>query len=190
MKLLRCRICGETYLGTGAPDRCPFCGAGERYFVPAEQYPADVNSVDLTEVELADLQTAIGLERDNARFYAALGTQTGNPTLQSAYKRLSSIEAEHCSVFSKLAGVPKPADLRDPSSSTGDWCVDIADSLAREQRASASTPRPRAERPANACARSWRPSVRSRSTTSRSTGWRHASPAARRRLRGRPASPG
>jgi len=137
MKLLRCRICGETYLGTGAPDRCPFCGAGEQYFVPAEQYPADVNSVDLTEVELADLQTAIGLERGNARFYAALGGQAGSPTLQSAYKRLSAIEAEHCSVFCKLAGVTKPSDLREPSSSAGDWCADIADSLAREQRASA-----------------------------------------------------
>ena len=27
MKLHRCRICGETYLGVERPSHCPFCGA-------------------------------------------------------------------------------------------------------------------------------------------------------------------
>jgi len=27
MKMYRCRICGETYLGAEAPSHCPFCGA-------------------------------------------------------------------------------------------------------------------------------------------------------------------
>ena len=137
MKLLRCRICGETYLGTEAPSRCPFCGASAEYFIPTEEYPADVNDVDLTDVERADLDTAIGLERSNARFYAGLGQQSGNADLASAYKRLSAIEAEHCSVFCKLAGVAKPDDLRQPAATADSWCDDIADSLARERKAAA-----------------------------------------------------
>lgn len=137
MKLLRCRICGETYLGTEAPSRCPFCGAGAEYFIPTDEYSADINIVALTDAEHADLETAIGLELSNARFYAGLGRQAGNAHLANAYKRLASIEAEHCSVFSKLCGVPKPAGLQEPSATAGDWCADIADSLARERRASA-----------------------------------------------------
>jgi rubrerythrin len=137
VKLLRCRVCGETYLGTEAPSRCPFCGASAEYFVPTEEYPADINDVTLTDAERNDLDTAIGIERDNARFYAAVCRQTGNAHLASAYKRLSAVEAEHCSVFSKLRGVPKPPDLLEPSSAAGEWCLDIAESLAREQRASA-----------------------------------------------------
>jgi rubrerythrin len=136
VKLLRCRICGETYLGTEAPSRCPFCGAADQYFIPTEQYDAGINDVTLTDAERADLETAIDLERSNARFYAGLGQQVGNGHLASAYKRLATIEAEHCSVFSKLRGVPKPAGLLEPSATSGDWCTDIADSLARERRAS------------------------------------------------------
>ncbi len=137
MKLLRCRICGETYLGTEAPSRCPFCGVTAEHFVPTEQYSAQTGPLVLTDTERSDLQTAIGLELGNARFYTALGQQADNAALSSAYKRLASIEAEHCSVFCKLCGVPKPADLREPSEAAGDWCADIADSLAREHRASA-----------------------------------------------------
>ena len=29
----RCRICGETYLGTKPPSRCPFCGVTDDFFV-------------------------------------------------------------------------------------------------------------------------------------------------------------
>ena len=137
MKLLRCLICGETYLGTEAPGRCPFCGVTAEYFVPTEEYPSDINAVALAEAEHTDLRTAVELERGNARFYAALGIQTGNAPLTSVYKRLSAIEAEHCSVFSKLLGAPKPVDLRIPSSCTGSWCTDIAESLERERLAAA-----------------------------------------------------
>lgn len=137
MNFYRCRICGETFLGTDAPNRCPFCGATADYFVPTTDFPEDINDVQITEIERADLHTAIELERGNARFYRALGLQKAEPKLASAYKRLANIEAEHCSVFCKLAGVTKPADLLEPDSAPADWCANIADSLAREQKAAA-----------------------------------------------------
>lgn len=137
MKLYRCRICGETYLGTEAPSHCPFCGAHRESMVDPATYPADINDIDLTEVERNDVMEAIELERSNARFYLAMAGRDGNATLSSAYKRLAKVEAEHCSLFCKLARVRKPLDLLEPSEADPDWCVNIADSLAREKRAQA-----------------------------------------------------
>jgi len=137
MKMYRCRICGETYLGTEAPARCPFCGAHERFMVAPGGFSAAENSVQVTEVERADLEHAIDLERSNARFYAAMAGIEGDESLASAYKRLSRIEAEHCSLFCKLADVSKPPDLTQPSEASADWCENIAESLQRERTASA-----------------------------------------------------
>jgi rubrerythrin len=137
MNFYRCRICGETYLGTEPPSRCPFCGVTSEYIVLTSDFDEHANEVAVTPEEHADLLTAIELERGNARFYRALGARFDDRRLGSAYKRLAAIEAEHCSVFCKLAGVPKPADLLDPATTADDWCADIADSLARELKASA-----------------------------------------------------
>lgn len=135
MRLMRCRICGDTYLGTGTPSRCPFCGAAAFYLVDPDEFSSDENRVDLTEVERADLDTAIELERSNARFYAAMGGLDRDEALASAYKRLSAIEAEHCSVFCKLSGQPKPDDLREPEGDPKSWSDAIEESARRERRA-------------------------------------------------------
>jgi len=137
MKMYRCRICGETYLGTQAPSHCPFCGAHEEHIVDTREYPEDINDVDLTEVERADVLEAIQLERGNARFYFGMGRhKADDPKLASAYRRLAKVEAEHAELFCKLAGVPEPDDLTDPEDVSADWCANIEESIAREQRAS------------------------------------------------------
>lgn len=136
LKMYRCRICGETYLGYDAPENCPFCGAHITFMRPTEEYPADINVVQLTETERADLETSIELERSNTRFYLGMAERKDNDALRSAYKRLARVEAEHCGLFCKLAGVPKPADLTEPGETTGTWTSDIDESLARENRAS------------------------------------------------------
>jgi len=137
MKMYRCRICGETHLGYSRPSNCPFCGAHEEYLVPSPEYPAGLNDVELTETERTDVLAAIELERSNARFYLGMSAHHDNDGLASAYKRLATIEAEHCSVFCKLARVPKPEDLFSPAETAADWCANIDESLAREQKASA-----------------------------------------------------
>jgi rubrerythrin len=137
MKMYRCRICGETYLGNEAPTQCPFCGAHTEYLIDTTEYPTDINDIQPTESERADLEASIELETANTRFYLAMGTHKENAPLSSAYKRLAKIEAEHCELFCKLAGVPEPADLMTPlEGTTGSWKTDIEESLAREQRAS------------------------------------------------------
>ncbi len=137
LKMYRCRICGETYLGYEEPGNCPFCGAHVEFFVAPEQYDAAINRVDLTETERGDLDSSIELEHANTRFYLGMAERKDNDTLRSAYKRLAKVEAEHCSLFCKLAGVPKPADLLVPGETTGSWAGDIAESAARENRATA-----------------------------------------------------
>jgi rubrerythrin len=137
MKMIRCRICGETFLGHERPSECPFCGAGAEYLVPTEDYPEGLNDLQLTEVERADLETSIEIETSNARFYLAMAGRKDNPALASAYKRLSKVEAEHCSLFCKLAKTPKPADLLEPGEELGSWAADIEESLRREGRAQA-----------------------------------------------------
>jgi rubrerythrin len=137
VRMYRCRICGETYLGYERPANCPFCGAHAELFVESGEYPEEINDVRLTEVERGDLDTAIETERSNTRFYLAMAQRSDNPALASAYKRLAAIEAEHCSLFCKLARVPKPADLREPGDEMGSWQADIEESARRERLASA-----------------------------------------------------
>jgi rubrerythrin len=138
MKMYRCRICGETHLGYTKPSNCPFCGAHEEHIVISPEHPpTGLNDVELTEVERADVLAAIELERGNARFYLGMAGHRDNDALSSAYKRLSKIEAEHCSVFCKLARVAKPDNLLVPAEASDDWCANIEESLAREQKASA-----------------------------------------------------
>lgn len=136
MKMHRCRICGETFLGYDAPSNCPFCGAHVEFFVDPADYPASINDVDLTEVERADLETSVQTELSNTRFYLGMAEHKDNDTLRSTYKRLARIEAEHCSVFSKLLKEPKPAELTEPAPASADWLANIDESLARENRAS------------------------------------------------------
>jgi rubrerythrin len=138
MKMYRCRICGETHLGYAKPSNCPFCGAHEEHIVISADYrQTAINDVELTEAERADVLAAIELERGNARFYFGMASHKDNDALSSAYKRLATIEAEHCSVFCKLARVPKPEDLLLPAKAADDWCTNIEKSLTRERKASA-----------------------------------------------------
>lgn len=137
MKMVRCRICGEVYLGSETPSHCPFCGAHREYLVDAPEYPADINDVQPTEVERADLESAIELERSNTRFYLGMAQHKEEHVLSAAYKRLSKIEAEHCELFCTLADVAEPEDLGTPIEVPDDWCANIAESLEREKRASA-----------------------------------------------------
>ena len=112
MNMYRCRICGETYLGSEPPSHCPFCGAHRELLVDTTDYPENINDVRPTEVEKEDLLTAIYLELNNTHFYLGMGAhKADNPKLASAYKRLAKVEAEHCELFCKLAGLPVPADL-------------------------------------------------------------------------------
>lgn len=135
LKMYRCMVCGEVYLGYEPPANCPFCGAHVEFMRMPEDYAPAINDIELTESERADLAASIEIETANTRFYLGMAQRRDNDTLRATYKRLAKVEAEHCSVFCKLAKADKPADLLTPGETTGSWASDIAESRSREDHA-------------------------------------------------------
>ncbi len=106
--------------------------------VDPDAYSSKENQVQLTEVERADLEHAIELERSNARFYAAMANARRQ---RGALKRLQAALAHRGRALLALlqAGGRRrsPRTWASPSEASADWCDDIAESLSREQTASA-----------------------------------------------------
>ena len=50
VKVYRCRICGDPYIGAEAPMQCPFCGAAQRFFVEANDWNPNEFNVKLSEI--------------------------------------------------------------------------------------------------------------------------------------------
>jgi len=85
VKLYRCTICGDAYIGENPPANCPFCGAHIEYIKEAKD--AVVNF----EVEVS-----------NATFYACAADKTDNPEGKILFKALGKVEAEHASIWKKV----------------------------------------------------------------------------------------
>jgi rubrerythrin len=135
MKLFRCRICGDPYLGAAPPSFCPFCGAPERYMVPAEDY-VDKNDVpNLSARSRANLEKALELEVGNASFYLCASACSPEPVSQAMFKALSKAESEHAGVISKLLKVKKPEIKPDQNACQKDPKANFASSHERENRA-------------------------------------------------------
>jgi len=126
LKLFRCQICGDPYLGSEPPSFCPFCGAPRRYMVPAEDY-VDRNTVpNLSQLSRENLEKALDLEVRNASFYYCAANCAPDPVSQAMFKALARTEAEHASLICKILKVPKPeikpdekACLKDPKANFG-----------------------------------------------------------------------
>lgn len=109
VKLWRCEICGDPYIGESPPDNCPFCGAHRKYIKEARN--AKVNfEIELTEKEKANAEKALRVEVSNAAFYFCAAGKTNNEEGKLLFKSLGKVEAEHASIWSKILGLDtKPA---------------------------------------------------------------------------------
>ena len=109
MTFYRCEICGETYLGDGPPSHCPFCGAREKYLVPASEWRDENASVtELSDSSRENLQIALQLEANNAPFYKDAAKRADNPEIQGIFKYLGKVENEHASTLKKILKVKAP----------------------------------------------------------------------------------
>lgn len=111
IKVFRCRICGDPYVGTEAPKQCPFCGAQQRYFVEANDWNPDEFNVTLSEVSRKNLEAALQLELDNAAFYncAKKAAEKASDHYSIAkFKALMKVEREHASAISKFLKITQP----------------------------------------------------------------------------------
>lgn len=101
VKLYRCIICGDAYIGANPPANCPFCGAHIEYIVEAKE--AQVNfDVELSAKDRANAEHALKVEINNSAFYACAADQTNDPEGKILFKALGKIEAEHASIWRKI----------------------------------------------------------------------------------------
>jgi rubrerythrin len=111
VRVFRCRICGDPYIGVDPPSRCPFCGAKSGYFVPADQWNPKEFDVDLSEQARQDLEEALKLELGNTSFYTCaegVAKNSGDEYGFAKFKSLRKVESEHASAISKFLKISKP----------------------------------------------------------------------------------
>lgn len=100
VKVFRCQICGEGYVGDTVPTHCPFCGAHVKYIVLANTWKWP--EVEITDVSRKNLNEALGLEISNSEFYFCAARKADSEADQTMFKRLAKIEREHADTIAKL----------------------------------------------------------------------------------------
>ena len=111
IKVFRCRICGDSYIGSEAPIQCPFCGAQQRYFVEAKLWNDNEFNVNLSETTKKNLEDALQIELDNAAFYSCsykAAEEKKDHYNLAKFKALMKVEREHASAISKFLKISRP----------------------------------------------------------------------------------
>lgn len=137
MKVYRCRICGDAYLGTEKPSNCPYCGAHQQYLVEAKDWRDENDVPNMTEVSRKNLEKALDLEISNSRFYKCAADLADMIEYEGMFKGLAKVEREHAATIRKLL----KTDEREGEERKAGVCKDsILDNLReacqREERAS------------------------------------------------------
>ena len=111
VKVFRCRICGDPYIGLEAPTRCPFCGAPQRFFVDAHDWNTNEFNVKLSEISRKNLDSALKLELGNAAFYECAKNAAEKEKDHysfAKFKTLMKVENEHAAAISKFLKISTP----------------------------------------------------------------------------------
>lgn len=112
VKLWRCEICGDPYIGQTPPDNCPFCGAHGKYIVEAKDANV-VFDVDLNGKDRSAVEHALQVEISNAAFYFCASDKSNGAEEKLLFKALGKVEAEHASIWRKilkLGSIPKGSE--------------------------------------------------------------------------------
>ncbi len=132
IRLWRCEICGDPYVGKSAPDNCPFCGAHKQHIKLATEAQVTFD-VPLCEKDKANVQHALEVEVSNATFYMCAAATTDDAEGKLLFKALGKIEAEHAGIWKKvlkLSDMPRGSDQCHSKN-----IQNLAESHAREERA-------------------------------------------------------
>ncbi len=134
MKVYRCKICGDPYLGEDNPINCPFCGAPAEYMALAWDWEVPVVE-SLSETSKTSLESALQLEIDNTKFYMCASEMTDNIEGKQMFKALSNIEREHVSLICKILTVEKPTVTLDKLACYPSYRENLKESHNREEKA-------------------------------------------------------
>lgn len=101
VKLWRCIICGDPYIGENPPPNCPFCGAHKRYIKEAKDTVVEFE-LALSEKDRLNAEHALKVEVSNSTFYFCAAEKTDDPEGRLLFKALGKVEAEHASIWKKI----------------------------------------------------------------------------------------
>ena len=132
IKLWRCEICGDPYIGEEAPSNCPFCGAKKKYFKEAKDAQVNFN-LNLNDKDLANAKHALEVEVSNAAFYMCAAAKTDEAEGKLLFKALGKVEAEHASIWRKILKLDKAPQGNDTCHMKNK--ENLNDSHSRETRA-------------------------------------------------------
>ena len=134
--VFRCKVCHESYIGEEPPSRCPFCGAPERYLIPAEDWDWSEFKVEISDVSKVNLKAALKLELDNTSFYLCAmnaAQKVADEYGYAKFKALKRVENEHAEAISKALQIEEPSLDDIPCSS--DFKDNTQEGWEREDRA-------------------------------------------------------
>lgn len=101
VKLWRCEICGDPYVGERPPTNCPFCGAHKKFIKKAKAAQVTFD-VKLNEKDLTNTRHALEVEVSNSAFYFCAAKETNDDEGKLLFKALAKIEAEHAVIWRKI----------------------------------------------------------------------------------------
>jgi rubrerythrin len=105
VKLWRCVICGDPYIGGMPPPNCPFCGAHQSYIQEAKGAAVSFD-VTLSAKDRANAEQALNVEISNSSFYFCAAEKTDDAEGRLLFKALGKIEAEHAAIWKKILKLP------------------------------------------------------------------------------------
>ena len=132
VKLWRCEICGDPYIGEEPPANCPFCGAHRKYIKEVKKAKVNFN-VELNEKDKANAEHALQVEVSNAAFYFCAAKSTDDEEGKLLFKALGKVEAEHAAIWRKILKLDKVPEANDSCHVSNK--ENLEDSHARETRA-------------------------------------------------------
>lgn len=132
VKLWRCEICGDPYIGNAPPLNCPFCGAHLPYIKEAKMLNVSFD-VTLSDKDRANAERALQVEVSNSTFYFCAAVKTNDDEGKLLFKALGKIEAEHAAIWRKILKLSK-VPTGNETCHTGN-AENLKESHAREERA-------------------------------------------------------
>ncbi len=133
LKVYRCWICGETYLGEEPPTDCPYCGADKEFLKPGEEY--EEPDVELTPISKKNLESALELEVANATFYYCAYRNADGPRTEGMFKRLAKVESEHAEAICKFLKIEEPDIEKKSKGCSHNVSENVEEAHGRESRA-------------------------------------------------------
>jgi rubrerythrin len=107
MKVFRCLICGEPYLGVQKPTNCPCCGSLAKHIVNATEYRR-LEAGELSEATKKNLEKARDIMIRNAEFYICSAYPMDAPESEALLLALARTEHKHANLVSDILGMHHP----------------------------------------------------------------------------------